>query len=55
MTKKYLKPTKIGEIPMVVIDGEVWGLEVSVLSEEEQKDLKSAKQKEGGGNSSPTR
>ena len=37
---KYPKPTKIGEIPMVIIDGELWGLEVSLLSTEEQADLK---------------
>ena len=38
--KKYPKPKVIAEIPMVVIDGETWGLEVSELSEEEQADLK---------------
>jgi len=44
--KKYPKPTKIGEIPMVIIDGELWGLEVSLLSTEEQADLKHESDKE---------
>lgn len=41
---KFPKPKVITEIPMVVIDGEVYGLEVSELSQEEQDYLK--KQKE---------
>ena len=44
--KKYPKPAKIGEIPMVIIDGELWGLEVSLLSTEEQADLKHESDKE---------
>jgi len=38
MKKKYPKPTVIGEIPLIEIDGEVYGIEVSVLSDEEQKE-----------------
>jgi hypothetical protein len=38
--KKYPKPKKIMDIPMVIISGEVWGFEVSELSQEEQNDLK---------------
>jgi len=38
--QKFPKPEVIGEIPMVVIDGETWGFEVSVLSKEEQESLK---------------
>lgn len=37
---KFPKPKVIAEIPMVVINGEVWGLEVSELSKEEQESLK---------------
>ncbi len=38
--KKYPKPTVIAEIPMYKIGDDVYGLEVSILSEEEQADLK---------------
>ncbi len=40
MKKKYSKPRLIGVIPMIEIEGEVWGFEVSELSEEEKADLK---------------
>jgi len=33
--KKYPKPQKICEIPLIIIGEEVWGVEVSELSEEE--------------------
>ena len=46
--KKYPKPRKIMDIPMVVIDGEVWGFEVSELSPEEQSDLKKLNKESNG-------
>jgi hypothetical protein len=39
--QKFPKPTKIGEMPMIEINGEIWGLEISLLSDEESKYLKS--------------
>jgi len=44
--KQYPKPTKIGEIPMAIIEGELWGLEVSFLSAEEEADLKKESDKD---------
>ena len=41
--QKFPKPEVIGEIPMVVIGGEVWGFEVSVLSKEEREAIKQEK------------
>ena len=37
--QKFPKPQVIGEIPIVRIDGEVWGLVVSIMSKEEQEFL----------------
>ena len=38
--RKFPKPKVIFEIPIVEIDGETWGIEVSKLSEEETIYLK---------------
>jgi hypothetical protein len=38
--KKYPKPQVIGFMPMVQDGNEIWGIEISELSEEEQADLK---------------
>ena len=40
MSRKYPKPKVIANIPMVMIDGELWGIEISQLSDEESADLK---------------
>jgi len=38
--KKYPKPKVIGFMPMVQDGNEIWGIEISELSEEEKTDLK---------------
>ncbi|MFA6270764.1 MAG: hypothetical protein WC657_06190 [Candidatus Paceibacterota bacterium] len=40
MNKRFPKPIKVLEIPVSVIDGEVWGMEVSILSDAERDYIK---------------
>jgi hypothetical protein len=44
--KKYPKPQVIAEMPIYKIGNDVYGFEISVLSEEEQADLKKLKAKQ---------
>ena len=46
--KKYPKPTVIGYIPCYKIGDDVYGFEISELSEEEQADLKKEREKQEG-------
>ena len=46
-SKKYPKPQVIGFMPMVKDGKDIWGFEISELSEEEQTDLKKDN-KQGG-------
>ena len=45
--KKYPKPQVIGFLPMVQDGNEIWGIEISQLSDEEQADLKKSDKKQG--------